>query len=462
MMGIKIGIILISFLCSTYFFYKASGTLNPRKLNIISCFYYLFILQTFIGIALIILGWDKHYTLDKLVEREQSIQTGFVVIMLISIMFPLISWSIEKVCKVNMKIDYSRYLEVKPTVKNDYQAFRLLCIGTLFSITLLIIWIIQVGYVPAFMLLFAPEGFDFAFERIRITNLYFFHPYVKNILILSFIPLLSYIVFSYMLKIRKKKWYILFGILFFASILTKTYNFEKSPIVFHLAVFVLIMVYHKGGISWKILGISGIFAVMGIALMYLVTGYEGTFIDIYNGPVGRILFSQLGSLLYTFDAFPSLFGFLMGRSLPGPLLPLLGWDPEMHLRSAKVLMAFYGSSHVYDGTAGVMSGFFAGEAYANFGWTGVAFAVIWISLLLTLIFVIILKLKKTPISIAFLATMTVKLVLTTQSGFFDFIFNVDYIFTALVFGAGYFLIDSNNRIGRWVMTRLFSIGLKNQ
>lgn len=448
MAGINLSIILICFLVSTLLFYKVSGTLNPGKVNIISGFYYLFMLQTFCGIALIIMGWDRHYTLDRLIDREETIQVGFVAIMLVSVIMPMVILLFEKVCRISVRKEYFCFLKKKMQVRNEILIYNFLCACALVCIVLMLIWFVKIGYVPLVMLIHAPEGFNFSLERVRIGNSYLIHPYISNILILTCLPILSYIAFTYLLEKRQKRWYILFGILFFASILTKTYNFEKSPIVYHMAIFVLIFIYYRGGISCRLLGLFGALAVAALVLMYYLTGYEGTVFELYNGPFGRTLFSQLGALLCVFDAFPSFFEFLGGRSLSGPLLPLLGMDSDMHLRSGKLMMAFYGSEGVYEGSAGVLNSFFIGEAYANYGWFGVAFSIVWIAFLMTLVFVIVLKVKKTPMSVAFLATMTVKMVMTTQSGFFDFIFNVDFILTCMIFLAGYILFDTDNLISR--------------
>ena len=88
--------------------------------------------------------------------------------------------------------------------------------------------------------------FSFAVERINISNMYIVNVYVRNLLVLLAVPVLSYISFSYALTTRKLRWIILALVLFAAAIVTKTYNFEKAPIVFHLMVYVLIFIYLRG------------------------------------------------------------------------------------------------------------------------------------------------------------------------------------------------------------------------
>ena len=81
-------LILIIFISSTLLFKKAVGTLNPGKLNIISYVYYIFMLQSFAGAALILLGNDKHYTLNYLLNREESIRITISVIFLTAVLLP--------------------------------------------------------------------------------------------------------------------------------------------------------------------------------------------------------------------------------------------------------------------------------------------------------------------------------------------------------------------------------------
>ena len=106
------------------------------------------------------------------------------------------------------------------------------------------------------------------------------------------------------------------------------------------------------------------FAGAGVLLLILAyTLTSGSVqLQLYSGPLSRIIFSPVGVLSYNFDLFPNVFSFLHGRSLSATLLPILGFSPSLHLRSARLLMEFYGSESVYAGTAGVMNTLYIGEA----------------------------------------------------------------------------------------------------
>ena len=96
-------------------------------------------------------------------------------------------------------------------------------------------------------------------------------------------------------------------------------------------------------------------------------------------------------------------------------------------------MGFYGSRSVYDGIAGVMNTNFVGEAYANFGWAGILFSIVWVGLFISLLFYMIIKIKKTPATIAFLAVITKTIGAMSQGGFFDFIYSFSVIVTIIGF-----------------------------
>ena len=439
-------LILIILISSTLLFKKAAGTLNPGKLNIISYVYYIFMLQSFAGATLILLGNDKHYTLNYLLNREESIRITIIVIFLTSILLPCMILIFQKVFQQNIGKMYVDFLKKETRAGTSCLWWKLFCVGTVVCIVVLIGFLMKVGYIPLLRLIHAPEGFNFGTERSRIAATYFIHPYISNILLFTTIPVLSYISFASAFATKEKKWIVLSGILFTASCICKTYKFEKSPIIFHLLIYVLIIIYLSGGIKFIYMVLTG--GVMGSVLIasYFATGFTGTLLDIYNGPFGRTLFTEVGTLSYCFDLFPNVFGFLGGRSFTPTILKLLGMNSAEHLRSAKLTMAFYGSEKVYDGTAGVMNTLFVGEAYANWGYLGVFLSIVWVAFIITLLMILILKLKKTPGSIALLAFLTVQIGSMLEGGFCDFVYSFNLLLTILIMVVICLVFENNDSV----------------
>lgn len=437
-------LIMLFLLGSTFLFWKAAGTLNPGKLNIVSYVYFIFLLQSFSGAALLALGYDEQYTFTYLLNKERTITITVWAIWLTSILLPLMMLLWQKVMRLNMNEAYSKFLKEDTRTSSKEGLFSIFFgLGVLVCVIFMVGYLIQVGYIPVLRLFSAPEGFDFGTERVRISGIYFINSYLNNIILFTVIPILSYVSFAYMLATKDKKWAFIFVVMFCMSCICKTYKFEKSPIVFHILVFVLIYILFKGGIKFLYMAITGCVMCVILVFTYLSTGYSGTFLDIYSGPLGRILFTQVGTLSYHFELFPQIFGYLNGRSFSPTVLKLIGMGAEEHLRSAKLVMGYYGSEKVYDGVAGVMNTVFIGEAYANWGYIGVLFSIIWVALVISALMYIILKMKKTPTAITMMAIMTVRMGTMLEGGFCDFVYSFDIIFTCMMLIAIYVLFESD-------------------
>ncbi|NEU03923.1 O-antigen polymerase [Clostridium senegalense] len=403
---------------SAYLFYKAAGTLMPNKLNLISYTFYLIILQAYIGVSLAYLGDRKHYMIGYIIE-DKNIDKTFYLLLFTIIAMPLTILLIEKIFKVDAKRDYDIYLKKEVETSNEKNVFLITAALSAFCIMVMTYMFLRIGYIPIFKLIFKDPNLDLALERIRISNI---TSYVANIFVLTFIPMLSYLAFTFCMTVKDKKWKILFSILFISSLLIKTYNFAKAPVVFYLFVFIIIYIYVKGGIKLKFFAPLIVFLGAIIFAMYALNGRLNNIFSIYEGPLGRTIYTQAVTLMFHIDLFTSGVPLLMGRSFSPSILHFLGVG-KSHVRSGKVVMGYYGSRNVYKGIAGVMNAMFVGEAFANFGVKGVVFAAIYMGILFGGIFVIFLKCKKDPINITLFAVLTSNFAIASQGGFCDFIYS---------------------------------------
>ena len=380
MMVVKIiGLICIA-VASFYLFNKASGSLALNKLNIISYVYYLFMLQSFIGCALINLGFDGHYSLGYLLNREASLEMTTNVIMITSIALPTVIIIIYKVFKFDVQKEYAVFLEKELKKDDSKLIFYLLILVACVQFLLLIKLLYNIGYIPLFQLFNPEEGFDFNLARqINKNDIFVINLYVRNIAVLFGIPVIGYITAAYAFVEKKIGWKILAILYFIASFIVKTYDFAKSPVVFHLFIYLLIYLYAKKSKikNYVIIVFVGIMAIF-LMIAYKLVGFQGSFFDIYNGILGRTFFSQVGTLAYHLELFPGVFEYLNGRSLSGKIFELLGLNAEGQLRSGKLVMDFYDSDAVYDKIAGVMNNYFLVEGYVNWGFCGIAFSFIYV------------------------------------------------------------------------------------
>lgn len=424
-------LVLILFL-SLYLTRRAAGTLRPGELNSFMLVMYLFYLSQFLGAILISLDYTGHYMAARMIDQSIYEHQTIWLIAFVSVAFPLFMLLFNKLWRFKAERQFTTYFERPVVHSNESLALGLFMAAGLLCLALLAAYFIEIGYIPLLRLfgIGTGGGFDFNTERIRINGIYVIHPIVRNIAILLAIPLLSYLSFAYMLASRRLAWKLLFVVFFAAAVLTRTHNFEKSPLVFHLVVYLLIFIYTKGAIKMKLLFIFGAVCAAILAFMYLVTFRGSTIWDLYNGPFARIVLTPVGVLAFNLELFPAFIPFLRGRSLPATLLPLFGFSADERLRSANVLMEFYGSEAVYENRAGVMSSFFTGEAYANFGLVGILFSLAWVAALLSTFNRFILLAKKTPALITLHAYMVLSFAQVSQGGFVDFLFNVSWIVVA--------------------------------
>ena len=451
MTGLRLAVAVAGLLLSLFLFQKAAGTIHIGKINIISFTMYLFLLQTYIGASLVYLGDYNHYTM-KYIMDSGSYDMMFYSVLLAAILFPLTILILYRVFRIDSKALYREFLEKPVEIKSERVMFWLVSAIGFICCMLLLLYIVNIGYFPLLRLLRAPAGFDFGTERQRISNIVIVNSYVKNILIGMFIPLLSYVAFTYAIVLKKFWWGALSFVLIGASIVASTINFEKSPVVFYLFVLLIIIMYVRGGLKTPTVAGFGVLAALAIIFIYARQGYNFFSGDsnFYNGPVGRTIFTQVGTLTMHFDLFPAVFPFLWGRSLSPTAMHLFGVEGS-YVRSAKLVMDYYGSEKVYDGTGGVMNAFFTGEAYANFGYTGMVLSIVYMGVLFGLLFFLFVRIRKNPYNLAIIALLTSRLAQATQGGFTDFIYNFQTIFLLLLIPFGHFAPIVWNR---WVKPHL--------
>lgn len=458
-MVINILIAAIVIYCSYKMFKNTAGTLSLGKINLISFVYYLCLLQCLCGTILVSIGYDEHYMLDKLIFPTESIKSASFAVYFMMLVLPFVIYVIFKIFKFDSQCEYSGFLSREMEEKSNNIVFICIIIVVVIQIITLIVLLYKIGYIPIIKMFFHDSNFNLSVERqindqIQVLGI----SYIKSIVVLFGIPIISYITAAYALANRELKWIILAIICFGMALITKTYDFSKSPVVFHLFVYLLILIYYKGGIKNKIVLIFGGVMLGVLLIFYRIFGYEGSFFDIYNGILGRTLFTQFGTLCCHFDMFPGIFNYLEGKSLYPTILKLIGQDPETHIRSAQLVMDFYGSEHVYEGTAGVMNAVFLGEAYANWGWIGVFGSIIWVGVIIALLFIVIMKIKKTPATLAFLAVMTQMIGSMTQGGFVEFIYSSSILLTVMGFLVIIYLNEIIEGFTRFVYRLSFSKG----
>ena len=422
---------------SIFLFKKASGTLKINLINVSSYVFYILMAFEFVGLTLIYLGFRDHYIIGKL-NNNNVINIAYWSMSYAMIILPITMILANRyIFKIkNMKTTYIDNINKEIVLEDNkvqQRIFIFITIALVICFLAMIYVFYCIGYIPFFK--YFDNNFDYATERININREFDGNVYVKNIIMVFLTPLLSYIAYIYMRTTKQKKWLVLFIISFVLSIVVKTYDFSKAPIIYYICFFFIIEVMlGKTKKLKKIIPYLIITIILVLVLYYVIMGYNGNILSLTGGPMSRVIMSQAGALLLHFDAFPEKIDYLGGHSFP-PFTKIIFGDGEYDVRSGRSVMALYFPENIENGTAGVMSTVFLGEAYANFGFVGVAISPIVVGLIFSAILCIYLKSKKTPLNIILYLECFIIFTNVLNAGFIDFFYNVNFILTLmLIFG----------------------------
>ena len=439
-------IIVLAVLCLfTLLFRIAAGTLDIKKLNIISYAYYNILIFSFIGASLVFLGFRDHYLIAD-IKSEAVIHKTYLFLCYAIIVFP------ASVILCNFLLNgrkirkqYEKQLQTGAAYRNGEKAvFIFSAAMAVIGISATIYMFICIGSVPILHLNQTSE--ELARISSQVNRNFAGNTYIKNIVVLTFVPLFSYLTYVYWRTSRKIQWGMLFFIFFITSILVKTHDLSKAPVIYYAFHFIVIEVILNNRKLFRYLFAFGALGLICIFLQYkYIMGYNTNFFTIRSGPGGRIFMTQIATLFLHIQAFPEQIPYLNGASLPTVLAKLAG-IPDSWVRSGREVMKLYNPAAVSDGTAGSMNAFFIGEAYANWGTAGALAAPVIIGIHFSVAFTLLLKMKKTPLSIMLYIALFQMLTGALQGGFVDYLYNIGIILTiGLIYGIS--VLISRGKLG---------------
>lgn len=415
-------------------FRRASGTLNLQKLNMISwIFYYDLILQSFISAILVVYSIDDHYLISKISNPSARLY-GYAAIMYTMLLMPAGMVSANKIWGGSPKILFKQYTEA-PIVsfisrKDSYIRYPLYLLSML-GVFGVIYTYIQMREIPFLALLKGEDKLGLTGLREEVGRDFQGNVVFRNVFGIVLNPIMTYVSFAYyrMTKSREdKRWFLLMLIF---SILILTYNIAKAPLVLFLLGFVFFRILEVGQIKRKILVLTGLSAIAIIAGLYAVISFlsiEEIF-SLRYGMGGRILLSQSAGIYLSFDTFPSNHDFL-GFSSFSDYVAAFGLQPND--RSARILMETYFPKATQAGMAGVQNSLFIAEAWANFGFVGLAIAPFYVGFLIQSMYLFFLKSKKTPVLLGLFTYFSWKS--SVGGGFNDYIYNPGFLTIMIIIG----------------------------
>lgn len=426
----KILIVLLTISLFILLFKFAGGSLSLKDLNIFSFMFYNLFFFDIVGASLIYLGAQKHYLIVKMFDKGNIEKTYYILVYTL-LMLPFVIAMINA-CLYKRGIKNEIIAYIKKKTELGYNTNRLFLLTILFSIPAIgavVYTFLNIGYIPLFSMVL--DKINVGTASIENAREFAGNEYIKNLGMSFLTPAMSYFVFIVARTKKERKWYLLFLPLFVASILAKTYDFSKAPVIYYLFYFYIIevMLGHIHSIK-KIIPYITVAMVFIIYIYIVVLNEGGNILTLYFGPIGRILFTQVATLFLHIDAFPQKIPFLNGASFSSKFKWI--FENASFQRSGRIVMEIYSPEAVAEGTAGVMNTLFVGEAYANFGIIGVLVAPIIFGVIIAIFMFIVLMARKTPVTIFFYVEMMQLLMTFVQGGFVDIFYNALTILLILI------------------------------
>lgn len=420
-------------LLSYFLFKEAAGSMSLIKLNMISYLFYIpLVLMSFIGSVFIVLKLDNHYLVNKL-QFDSSRYYGWLAILYSMIVFPigiLLAKKLFDVPKVKSNVTCYAEKPLSSLLGKGEIVLKSFLIGlSILALLVLAYTFLQLGTIPLIAML-KGESSELARLRILASREFGGNVYLRNILGVQILPLLSFVALAYF---HQKK--TLINLLWFVatllgSLLILSYDLQKSPMALYLTGFVFYAVWVNGHISvGKLAAFGGLF--LGIIILFYMAFGNSNLQNIlfqYNeGATGRVLFSQVVGTFFSIEFFDNLREFIGLNSL-SKMVEYFGL--EYSERSSRLIMEIINPKGVAAGTAGVQNSLFIGEAWANFGAIGLFISPLYVGFIIGLLFYALLSLPKAPIFVGVYVFFSYKTALI--GGFNDYIYNIAYASVILI------------------------------
>jgi oligosaccharide repeat unit polymerase len=438
---------LLILTCSFFLFKKVSGSLKLTQLNMISwVFYYNLLAQSFVASILVVNNIDNHYLVSK-ISNESSRYFGWLAVQYTMLMMPLgmlfILFLFGYKTNSNLFQSYVRS-PILPlfSLKDSYMRIPLYVFSAISVLSVLYVFY-YLRTIPLFSMLGGAGHEILNGLRQEASREFGGNTYVKNIFALALTPILSYVAFAYFKMTGSKKDLIWFLVLFFSSFMILTYNIAKAPFIQYLLGFVFLNVLINGNIKKKTLGIAFALVLALLIVMYFLIAKvtDPSVLFSYNsGIMGRIFLSQAAGIFMTFDAFPDFIPHIGFASVSQAISDALGVSSLE--RSGRLLMEFFNPNAFKAGVAGVYNSLFIAEAWANFGLIGVVIAPFYVGAIIQLLFMLFLKLPKSPIVLGLFTSFSYKSAVT--GGVNEYFYSAGYLVLLVAF-LGVFMIGKGLR-----------------
>lgn len=423
--------IIILFI-SLWLFKHAAGSISLLKLNTISyVFYSQILIAGFIGSVIVALGYASSHYMIELVSYRTKIWS-WIAVMYSMVSMPLGMIFMNNLLDIKPIKTFSNYIN-KPTNFRYTPRSAFLLVFVLFMVSLLTVTYIfqNTESIPLFTLLTKGDFISAIEQRVAIKFDFQGIIYIKNLLGGFLVPMFSYIAYLYACHYKKKRFYFLFILHLLVNILLLTYDIQKAPLAFYLIGFLILSVLFKGPLhKYTFILIS----LLGLGTIIIAYGFQGADAwEILTNPesafYGRLFVSSYGGCVLSFELFPDIITQPTWHiGIPQFILTAFDLPTE---ESARLLMQYVSPDLFFAGQAGLISSYYLGEAWANYGIIGVIFAPLIVGFVIQSLHIFLLKSTKEPFIMAFYCILSIKWVL--MSGFVNFLYLKIILYPLILF-----------------------------
>lgn len=417
-------IILVSILVlciSCYLFSKAAGTLSLRRLNTVSyVFYVQIVLLAFIGSVLVATGLADFHYLIKPVHEETKIW-AWLGVLYSMIAMPSAMIMLNMAFNLRARERFLKYIDA-PVIfrQGPVLSFTILLLFAFISLLVLLYTFSHVEAVPLFTALQGDKEAA-AIQRITVRRDFGGIEYITNLLGFLMMPVFAYYAAIYAFVRKKAIYWLIFFFCFLCTSLLLAYDTQKAPVVFFFIGFSILNTLVNGAVSMKRLilysAISVVIIVGGYSLTTNKNALQQVF-DIKSALWTRVFITEYGGYVLSLEYFPDIIKAPTWQiGLPTVVLDFFELSK---VESARLLMIVVNPEGVKKGEANLVSSYYLGEAWANYGWAGLILAPFVVGIVIQLVHIFLLKNPKEPLIIAFYSYMTVRWLL--NSGFVSFLY----------------------------------------
>lgn len=364
-------------------------------------FYRQMIISALIGAFIISLRWeyDRWYTL----EWEDNIRLYGLLLVCYSMNMIFITYAFFKYIFLNQSNLHKSFLNQpasSSTVNVELVQNILLFLS---SLGFIYIWY----YSPSWPMLdvFRGNHADALKGRISFRNDFRGSDFIKNLIAFSSASLYFYISLSKSLINKKISMHLFLSI--FLVFIIYTYNSQKGGVLNVLIGGVIIYCMVRGRIPLKkFIVLTFILIAMIIFLFSIVKGIP---IDVlldtgYKLIVGRLFLGNVEGLFNSIQLFPNIIIEDTSRVGIPSVIQSAFWG-DVQEPSKLLLMKYFDMDGVNNGTSGFITSYFLAEAWANYGFSGLLLAPVFVAINLFIVDYTVYKKGKNPITLTFYAMM---------------------------------------------------------